>query len=214
MQAYRVRFKPPVPLLARLWDIILFSFPELSITLQVKTPSSTATVTIFTDAMSGEGGSGLVVYVGIGLSSAVVALIAAAVIIISVTVCLVKRKKRKYRTDDCKNNGELRGDGCYSIKPKEDTIYDHLTEGNATYNHMDLAIAHINGNSMVKQDTAADDTYDHLPASLPKNSGIYAYVSIAIGSDSDIITTQNEAYANSSDISVSINEAYGMSYHK
>lgn len=171
--------------------------------MQGKLPLSTA---IVTDAGNRGGGSGLVLSVSIGLCSALVALIAAAVIIISVTVCLRMRKKYKYRTDDGRNNSELRGNDCCSTKHKEDTIYD---EGNATYTH--LSIAHIGDRA--KHDT--DDTYDHLPAALPEKRAIHDYACITIRSDDDdIITTQNEAYANSIEISVSMNSAYGFSHQK
>lgn len=157
---------------------------------------------IVTDAGSREGGSGLVLYVSIGLGSAFVALIAAAVI---VTVRLIKRKKHtgKYRTDGGRNNSELKGNACCSTQHKEDATYDH---GNATYTH--FSIAPINGNSAKH---GIHDTYDHLPPAPP---AIHDYASIAIKSDDDIITTQNEAYANSIDISVSTNSAYGLSHHK
>lgn len=154
------------------------------ITLQGKTPLSTATVT---DTGSRGEGNGLIHSVSVGMCSALVALIVAAVIITSVTMCLIRRKKRKYRINDGRNNSELRGSDCCSIKYKEDTTYDH---GNANY-----SIA-------PKRDTY--DTYDHLPPAPP---AIHDYASVAIKSDDDIITTPNEAYAINS-TSVSTNSAY------
>lgn len=164
---------------------------------------------MFTDVVSTEGGSGLAIYISVGLSSTAIALIVAAVIAISVTVCLRKGKECKQRVDDGMNENELKlkdNNHC-STDNREEPIYDHLAEETVTHDHLPV---HANGCSA----SFKDQVYDHLPTAPPV---IHNYATIVIESgsimterDSEITTVQNEAY----DISMSINKSYGVPHHK